>query len=190
MEKTFKNRKSGELAYYKDGMFRQGRCVMEIGEEPSSEFWNEVLFITDDGVEMFEGGVYYVPQRKGKKYDDFLSIIAVSGMVYNSETKRFASEQKVLEFIKDFNKEAILTTFDGVELFDQDIYYFIWLNRPAHGQEINKIYKKIVRPLEEDVSWSSDAVFFSTEESAEEYILMNKPILSLNDLLSVLGQCR
>ena len=82
-------------------------------------------------------------------------------------------------------REVILTTFDGVELFDQDIYYFIWLNKPAHGQEINKVYKKIVRPLEEDASWSSEAVFFSTEESAEEYILMNKPTLSLNDLLSV-----
>ena len=185
MEKTYRHRKSGELAYYKDGIFKQGNCSVEIGVEPSSEFWNEILFITEDGVEMFEGGVYYVPQRKDKKYDGLLSIIAVSDMVYNSETKRFASKQKVLEFIKDFNKEAILTTFDGVELFDQDIYYFIWLNRPAHGQEINKIYKKIVRPLEEDVSWSSNAVFFSTEESAEEYILMNKPILSLNDLLSV-----
>ena len=124
MEKTYRHKKTGELAYYKDGVIKVENCSIEIGVEPSSEFWEEV-------------------------------------------------------------KEPILTTFDGVELFDQDIYYFIWLNKPAHGQEINKIYKKIVRPLEEDVSWSSDAVFFSTEESAEEYILMNKPILSLNDLLSV-----
>ena len=126
MEKIFKNRKSGELAYYKDGVIKVENCSIEIGVEPSSEFWEEV-------------------------------------------------------------KEPILTTFDGVELFDQDIYYFIWLSKPAHGQEINKIYKAIVRPLEEDTSWSSDAVFFSTEELAEEYILMNKPILSLNNLLSVWG---
>ena len=126
MEKVFKHRKSGELAYYKDGIIKVGNCSIETGVEPSSEFWDEI-------------------------------------------------------------RQPILTTFDGVELFDQDIYYFIWLNKPAHGQEINKIYKKIVRPLEEDASWSSDAVFFSTEESAEEYILMNKPILSLNDLLSVWG---
>ena len=126
MEKTYRHRKTGELAYYKDGIIKVGNYSIETGVEPSSKFWEEV-------------------------------------------------------------KEPILTTFDGVELFDQDIYYFIWLSKPAHGQEINKIYKAIVRPLEEDTSWSSDAVFFSTEELAEEYILMNKPRLSLNDLLSVWG---
>jgi len=185
MEKVYKHKKTGELAYYKDGIFKQGRFCVEIGVEPSSEFWNEVLFITEDGVEMFEGGVYYVPQRKGKKYEGYLSFSAVKNYVHDNEVKRFASKQKVLEFIKDFNKEPILTTFDGVELFDQDVYYFIWLNKPAHGQEINKVYKAIVRPLDGDTAWSSDAVFFSTEELAEEYILMNKPLLSLNDLLSV-----
>lgn len=185
MEKVYKHKKTGQIAYYKDGVFKQNNCSVEIGVEPSSEFWNEVLFITEDGAEMFEGGIYHVPQRKGKKYKDFLSFYAVKNYVYHNEVKRFASKQKVLEFIKDFNKEPILTTFDGVELFDQDVYYFIWLNKPAHGQEVNKIYKAIVRDLEEDTSWSSDAVFFSTKESAEEYILMNKPLLSLNDLLSV-----
>ena len=127
MEKVYKHRKTGELAYYKDGIFKQGRFCVEIGVEPSSEFWTELT------------------------------------------------------------KESILTTFDGVELFYQDVYYFIWLNKPAHGQEVNKIYKAIVRPLDGYTAWSSDAVFFSTKELAEEYILMNKPLLSLNDLLSVWG---
>ena len=117
MEKVFKHRKSGELAYYKDGIIKVGNCSVEIGVEPSSEFWNQILFITEDGVEIFEGGVYYVPQRKDKKYDGFLSIIAVSGRVYNSETKRFASKQKALEFIEEFNRESVFTTYDGVELF-------------------------------------------------------------------------
>jgi len=185
MEKVYKHKKTGQIAYYKDGVFKQNNFAVEIGVEPSSEFWNEVLFITEDGVEMFEGGVYYVPQRKDKKYDGFISIIAVSAIVYNSETKRFASKQKALDFIEDFNKEPVLVTYDKVELFDQDVYYFIWLNKPAHGQEVNKIYKAIVRPLDEDTAWSSDAVFFSTEELAEKYLKENKKKYSVNDIKEI-----
>ena len=177
MEKTYRHRKSGELAYYKDGMFRQGRCVMEIGVEPSSEFWNEVLFITEDGVEMFEGGVYYVPQRKDKKYDGLLSIIAVSGMVYNSETKRFASKQKVLEFIEDFNRESVFTTYDGVELFGGEEALLV---------TDNFLQGVLLNFSPEDFK-NTKGKIFAKKENLEEYVLINKPILSLNDLLSVWG---
>ena len=43
MERQFKHRKTGELAYYKDGVFKQGRFCVEIGVEPSSEVWEEVI---------------------------------------------------------------------------------------------------------------------------------------------------
>ena len=173
MEKVFKNRKSGELAYYKDGIFKQNGCSVEIGVEPSSEFWNQILFITEDGVEIFEGGVYYVPQRKDKKYDGFLSIIAVSGMVYKSETKRFASKQKALEFIEYFNKEAILTTEDNEELFGGESIYSV-------TDDFKLCYTSIA--TKENVQ---GVRVFAKKENLEEYTLMNKPLLSLNDLLSV-----
>ena len=173
MEKIFKNRKSGELAYYKDGIFKQNGCSVEIGVEPSSEFWNQILFITEDGVEIFEGGVYYVPQRKDKKYDGFLSIIAVSGMVYKSETKRFASKQKALEFIEYFNKEAILTTEDNEELFGGESIYSV-------TDDFKLCYTSIA--TKENVQ---GVRVFAKKEVAEEHILMNKPILSFNNLLSV-----
>ena len=114
MERIFKHKKTGEVAYYKDGVCRQGRFCVEIGVEPSSEFWEEI-------------------------------------------------------------KEVILTTEDGVDLYNGDIYYFIWLDRPALGEEINKIYKAIVRPLNIDTTWSTDAVFFSTNESAEKYLKDREP---------------
>lgn len=43
MERQFKHKKTGEIAYYKDGVFKQGRFCVEIGVEPSSEFWEEVI---------------------------------------------------------------------------------------------------------------------------------------------------
>ena len=177
MEKTYRHRKSGELAYYKDGIFKQGNCSVEIGVEPSSEFWNQILFITDDGVEMFEGGVYYVPQRKDKKYDGFLSIIAVSGMVYNSETKRFASKQKALEFIEEFNRESVFTTYDGVELFGGEEALLV---------TDNFLQGVLLNFPPEDFK-NTKGKIFAKKENLEEYILMNKPVLSLNDLLSVWG---
>lgn len=42
MEKTFKHKTNGTIAYYKDGVFRQGNCCVEIGCEPSEEFWEEL----------------------------------------------------------------------------------------------------------------------------------------------------
>ena len=178
MEKTYKHRKTGELAYYKDGIIKVGNCSVEIGVEPSSEFWNQILFITDDGVEMFEGGVYFVPQRKGEKYKNYYSFTATERDRYNN-VKRFASKQKVLEFIKDFNKEPILTTEDNKDIFEGDDYYYI------DKEKLNIIY---VESADKNFDSKKEGLLdFKYKENAEEYILMNKPLLSLNDLLSVWG---
>jgi hypothetical protein len=118
MEKVFKNRKTGELAYYKDGVFKQGNCSVEIGVEPSSEFWERVkepILTTEDNVDIFEGDDYYYLVEKDLCYH-----------YVSSADKRF-----------DSKKEGLLD--------------------------------------------------FKYKENAEEYRLMNKPLLSLNDLLSVWG---
>lgn len=177
MEKVYKHKKTGETITYKDGVIKAGNCVIETGVEPSSEFWNEILFITEDGVEMFEGGVYYVPQRKDNKYDGFLSIIAVSGTAYDSETKRFASKQKALEFIEYFNRESVFTTFDGVELFGGEQALLV---------TDNFLQGVLLNFSPEDFK-NTKGKIFAEKENLEEFILMNKPLLSLNDLLSVWG---
>lgn len=79
-------------------------------------------------------------------------------------------------------KEAILTTFDGVELFKGDNCWFIWLSDPCHGQSINEIYKCKVTPSQKDTFWSPTAVFFSSEISAKEYLKQNEKRYSLNDI--------
>ena len=42
MERKFKHKVNGSIAYYKDGIFKSGGCAVEIGVEPSSEYWEEV----------------------------------------------------------------------------------------------------------------------------------------------------
>ena len=42
MERKFKHKVTGEIAHYKDGVFKIGDCCIEIGVEPSSKFWEEI----------------------------------------------------------------------------------------------------------------------------------------------------
>ncbi len=61
--KKFKHLKTGEIAIYQDGVLKSSGFCVEIGVEPSSEFWEEiiekpVLFITADGKEIREGDSY------------------------------------------------------------------------------------------------------------------------------------
>lgn len=210
MEKVYKHRKTGELAYYKDGVFKQGNCSVEIGVEPSSEFWTEISYkVLETKVYNCQGisnGTYTVITSVKRLSDgEVFSIgdkISFRGLYGNNSQHKY-DIIKGFDLKQDANlgvlyhnglvglskiekyKESILTTFDGVELFDQDVYYFIWLNKPAHGQEINKVYKAIARPLEEDTSWSSDAVFFSTKESAEKYLKENQKKYSVNDIKEI-----
>ena len=41
--KTFKHIKTGEIATYKDGILKSSGFTIELGVEPSSEFWEEVV---------------------------------------------------------------------------------------------------------------------------------------------------
>ena len=118
MEKTYRHKKTGELAYYKDGIIKVGNCSVETGVEPSSEFWEEIrqpILTTEDGINIFQGDSYYYV-NKNNFYIDFVDLA----------DKRF-----------DSKKEGLLD--------------------------------------------------FKHKENVEEYVLMNKPVLSLNDLLSVWG---
>lgn len=84
-------------------------------------------------------------------------------------------------------KQPLFTTEDGVEIFEGDKYTFVWLSRPAKGQNINTPYTKIAKKLLEGESWSDTAKFFSTEEVAEEYIKMNTPEFSRNQIIEMLS---
>lgn len=101
-------------------------------------------------------------------------------------------------------KQPLFTTEDGVNLYsDKDEVFSIErgcfeLFHTYYGKSIctyiNGWYSQQFNNLTHSAHEHSDAVikdikekfiFFSTKEKAEEYILMNKPCLSLNDLLSV-----
>jgi hypothetical protein len=77
-------------------------------------------------------------------------------------------------------KKPLFTTEDGVEIFKGDEYHSILINSLYYqGKYTSETpnYGKFTNP--------NSCKTFSTKETAEEYILMNKPCLSINDVLSM-----
>jgi hypothetical protein len=87
-------------------------------------------------------------------------------------------------------KESLFITEDDKKIFEGDLYYFVWIKNDItplpKNHQLFEIYEAISEKLKSNQSWAINAAkFFSTQETAEEYIFLNKPILSLNDVASI-----
>lgn len=80
-------------------------------------------------------------------------------------------------------KEPLFTTEDGVEIFEGDTIFSVEHTYYKIDDKIAGIYKGSNKnhPVEH---WYNSDKYFSTKEAAEEYILLNKPVLSINDFYS------
>jgi hypothetical protein len=159
MEKVFKNKKTGEIAYYKDGILKVDNCAVEIGHEPSLEFWDLVE----------QGEVI------GKDFygNDIFKHTKVYAALDDNEIVVFVSKDLAEKYKKE-REETILTTNDGVNLKFGDKYFVIDASRFNIFEASAGITFKTER-------WKGCG--FSTRELAEEWILMNKPLLSLEDFI-------
>jgi hypothetical protein len=90
---------------------------------------------------------------------------------------------QIIENSEDWEeiKEPILTTEDGVELFEGDIVIPVEIT--AFKIMVNyivdvNIFKNLPNKYYK---------FFAKKENAEEYVLMNQKLLSLQDLIDVTG---
>ena len=72
-------------------------------------------------------------------------------------------------------KEPLFTTEDGVDIFKGDKYWKV-------NNDLNLSNRQKATGSTSDLN---PAKYFSTKEKAEEYILMNKPVLSLKDVASI-----
>lgn len=89
--------------------------------------------------------------------------------VFNKSTHRTAPFSLMYK-----DKQPLFKTEDGVDIFEGDTYYKV----------VNKSFQLLIM---ENASKgeSLKSKVFSTKEKAEEYILMNKPCLSLADVASI-----
>lgn len=169
MEKVFKHRKTGEIAYYKDGILKSGNCSIEIGREPSSDIW-EKSFITEDGEIKFCGdnvawyiaGYYKYMLTLHENHTTILDNKDSCYKIFSSEAQAKAYEEK--------HRQPVLTTVDGVDLYEGDTYYCV-------NSSFN-IYKWVLYKnlIQENVK------IFSSEIAAKNYLKENEKKYSLNDI--------
>lgn len=95
-------------------------------------------------------------------------IISWVGLEIQTESDGF----RLKEVIKFPAKTPLFTTEDGVDIFEGDKFSVVQVDT------FHKI-NECKHPLDYPHKWIS----FSTPEKAEEYILLNKPCLSINDLI-------
>jgi len=77
-----------------------------------------------------------------------------------------------LIFLKTL-KKPLFTTEDGVDIFKNDICWVVGPHNYSLFKWTNPTNTVII----------ADEKYFSTKEAAKDYILMNKPCLSINDLM-------
>ncbi len=77
-------------------------------------------------------------------------------------------------------RKPIFTTKDGVEIFEDDYFWIV--------EEDLSFYRCRTPAHSSSSGQCSERTYLSSSDACHEYILMNKPSLSLNDLLSVWGE--
>lgn len=100
-------------------------------------------------------------------------IISFGDTVQLIRNHNYQSESSVILKCAQHAKKPLFTTEDGKDIFDGGIYYEIrtgqgWLISSKHAREGDHRFPSIKN--------------LSTKEAAEEWILMNKPLITLKDL--------
>ena len=104
----------------------------------------------------------------------------ISKIVINNNSLSFYFEQKSCGYnLQTLIKwKQLFTTEDGVDIFKGDKYWKV-------NNYLNLSNRQKATGSTSDLN---PAKYFSTKEKAEEYILMNKPCLSLNDIENAMDQ--
>lgn len=88
---------------------------------------------------------------------------------------------------KVYYKKEIFTTYDGVKIYEKDNFYIVQdyyygknlgLGKHDSGGDKYKFIANVFTPKQ-----TERTIYFSTRELAEEYILLNQPCLSINDII-------
>ena len=78
-------------------------------------------------------------------------------------------------------KQPLFTTEDGVEIYEGDKFYYVKFKENKYSQ--GEVFEAVKVPSRWSFTYEPEfELYFSTKEKAEEYILLNKPVLSINDI--------
>jgi len=102
--------------------------------------------------------------------------------LYFRSQDSLGNSETTINNLEHIKKPKLFTTIDGKDIYEGDKWWFIhlyenpglgngktWISQESTGIKLNLCNVAIKR--------------FSTKEKAEEYVLMNKPCLSINDVM-------
>jgi hypothetical protein len=145
--------------------FNTNMCFISKVQQP--------LFITKDGIQIFKGDECWAIDKTDL---DHLGKVDFRNNHPYDYALYFSNEKKAQQYIKE--NKPLFTTEDGVDIFEGDKVY---------GVEVINNFKLLIieNCIMKTTHNPKHCIYLSTKEKAEEYILMNNPCLSINDVLSV-----
>lgn len=118
-----------------------------------------------------------------------LGIITCFRLLDNEMMVDFDNKNSILLKSKKLQKAKALlfTTEDGVDIFEGDSIHWVNINtfEKVNCNKYNDDLGEISIKSLLSKKYECRAVGFSTKEKAEEYILMNKPCLSINNVTNL-----
>lgn len=115
---------------------------------------------------------------KVRRNDFVVTKIELDSNKISLHGKTFSKIQ--LEIANKVKKQPLFTTEDGVDVFEEDF------KNHANIYSVNKSNFKIGKNTLGFTVFTDNYLKFSTKEKAEEYILLNKPCLSLNEIVKTI----
>lgn len=111
-----------------------------------------------------------------------LGIITCFRLLDNEIMVDFDNKNSILLRSKQLqhSKQPLFTTTDGVDIYEGDNCCSIMKNNFNISNYKWKPTLKYLNTLKSKIE--DNFIIFSTKEKAEEYVLCNKPVLSLNDI--------
>lgn len=190
-DKVFHFLLSDEMFYSKTGYPKPIENILQKGKEvlnsQNNYFSNQYSIIKgnyDESIitsikRISDGNIFHVNEvvltnnGRGKHRINNFAIVNNEMCV---DLEDFPTQYEFLYKIGKLKKEVLFTTEDGVDVHKGDIIFY---TQKDNLEIVTWACYSIPTPLD------GEFVYFSTNEAIQEYILMNKPLLSLNDLLSV-----
>lgn len=153
---SYKSLKKGHILFY--------------NEKYDKNFFNNYNWIINSVKRLSDGEIFTVGDKTNAGNLTGFSIKNNKIITHHNPSGQDLNDDYYLEGLV-LQKQPIFTTEDGVDIYDGDNYY--WLDRSLNIN--NSGYTSIFMN-------TLNTLYFSTKEKAKEYILMNKPCLSINDI--------
>jgi len=146
-------------------IFTIGDNVSATNNVYTGEYFENKISINKSGA--------WVSKYYDTKIHSFKIIENVLFIMYNHNDGKFGQP---IEFVKKL-KQPLFTTLDNIDIFKKNTFYIV-----RESKYDNWSVDEIIAT---DKDTAKNYKRFSTKEIAEEYMLLNKPCLSINDVAKI-----